>query len=259
MKSMSFTPQELYCMALIQNKTAMYGIPDRMGEHPREKAEEIVDAMLTHHLAEMDLDGKMFLAEPYAGLVEHYCDCRKCLTVSFQEPGADTQNLVLWERDGRYLLAQCIRDRFVFSQVNEAMIRVLAEQIVPGGYGLRECPEAVIPNSQLQQAKGACVRNDPADAVRLLRQNGAEAELAQVIADGLQEKACSVNLVLMDMTGGDCRKTEVGFLAAGNEMLALSSAVVNYRSCTVFTPSDTRQMRQAAAQLVARFLEKGDS
>lgn len=259
MKSMSFTPQELYCMALIQNKTAMYGIPDRMGGSPQEKADEIIDAMLTHHLAQMDLDGNLSLTEPYAELVEHYCECGKCLTVTLQEPGRDTQSLIFWERSGRYLIAQCIYDRYVFTEVREDLLRALPEQIVPGGYCLRECPEAVIPNSQLQQAKRACARDDIADAVRLLRQNGAVETAALAIADGLRENACSVDLVLMDMTGGDCRKTEVGFLAAGNEMLALSSAVVNYRSCTVFTPSDTRQMRQAAAQLVARFLEKGDS
>lgn len=259
MKNMSFTPQELYCMALVQGKTAMYGIPDMMGTHPREKADEIIDAMLKHHLVEMDLDGRMFLAEGYAGLVEYYCDCRKCLAVSLQEPGADTQHIVLWERNGRYLLAQCIYERFVFSEVNEAMVRALLERTVPDGYTLREVSEAVIPNNLLRQAKRECVRSDPAEAIRLLQRNGVAENVAQLIAEGLQEKACSLNLMLMDLTRGVCTKTETGFLAGSGLMLAMRSEVINYRSCTVFTQSDTRQQRQAAAQLAERFLQKGDS
>lgn len=255
---MSFTAQELYCMAIIQNKKTMYGIPDVMSGAPRGMIHEIINVMLTHHLAQMDLDGNTSLQEPYAELMEFCCDCERCLTIDLRKSGSKTQSVILWKRDGRYLFAQWVRERFVFSEMNEMMVRALAELVLPGEYGLGELPEVMIPNNQLQQSKRMCSRDNTADAIRLLRQNGATEEAAWVIADGLGEEAYALNMTLLDMTRGECEKTEAAYLASRGHLLALDKAVANQRTCTVFRPADTPRMRQTVQQLTARFLKEGN-
>lgn len=250
---MSFTAQELYCMAVIRNKKTMYGIPDVMGGAPRETLREIIDVMLEHHLAQMDLDGSMSLQEPYAELMDFCCDCQKCLTIDFREAGSKTQSVILWKRGGRYLFAQWVRERFVFSEMSEAMVRALAGLVIPAGYSLADLPETAIPNNHLQQAKRMCARDETGDAVRLLRQNGAAEEMAWVIADGLREEGYALNMTLMDMTGGAADRREIACLASRGSLLELDRTVENYRSCTVFRPADTSGIQQKIQQLAACF------
>ena len=249
----SFRPQELYCMAVLQGKHTMYGIPNGMGSHPRETALKTLDEMLAKQVASMDLDGRISLAPEYAHLTAFYCDCQKCLTVNFQEPEGETQNLIFWQYHGKYQMARFIQGRYVFFETTPAVIRDLLGQMI-----FREChPQtvspAIIPHNQLLQAKRLCLGEQVADGIRLLRQQGASEELAKVIADGLLEQAYALNLLSMEQTPGGCQQTELAYLSSRGFLLSLEETIMNYRSCTVFTSVDPAEMDDAVHQLVERF------
>ena len=97
------------------------------------------------------------------------------------------------------------------------------------------------------------MKNMDEDALRLLKQNGADDRTASVIYDGLQEKAQYLGLLLMEPSSDDCKKTEKAWLSSRGVLFAMRKAIVNYRTSVAFTEADAESVSVGIEELAAEF------
>lgn len=260
MKQQSFTAQELFCMARLSGKRVIYGIPDGFALVPQEElqgeVQRVTDSLCDKGIATMDFDGKITVSEEYSELLRSCCDCGKCLTVNLKKKDGTEENDIFWILDGVFLMAEVIGERYVFSSTDTSFVKELFFGIdFPAGDS-SHASETVILLRKLTEAKRACTQGKTDDATRILRQNGADERLACVIADGLCEKAGYVGLLLMENSGGNCKKTERYFLHSRGLILALSQTVVNLRTCCSFKEQGGDVAGAEVSALLDAFLRK---
>ena len=260
MKQQSFTAQELFCMARLSGKRAIYGIPDGFALVPQEElqgeVQRVTDSLCDKGIATMDFDGRITVSEEFSELLRFCCDCGKCLTVNLKKIDGTEENYIFWRLDNALLMAEVVGERYVFSSTDDSLIRALFAGIrFPAGETAGSS-EAVIPGRELTEAKSACMQGKSGDATRLLRQNGADERLACVIADGLSEKAGYVGLLLMENGNGSCKKTEKIFVSSRGMTLALTQVVVNLRTCCSFKEQGGEEAGAEVSALLDAFLRK---
>lgn len=257
----SFTAQELICMARLRRKRKIYGIPDVFSAVPQEYRRTVMqntyDTLLEKQIAVMDFDRKTTLSETYDTLVDFCCDCGKCLTVNNQRSALTNTSYIFWQWIGTYQMAEVVEDQYVFSQVDASAIKAFLADVRYHSQDTGTFLDAVIPQIALTRAKRACKSGNDEDAIRILRQNGAEERLARVITDGLHESACYIDLMYMDNRKGVCQKTEKTYLSSRGAAFSLGETVVNLRSCVRFTETDGGVVQSEISDLVNAFLEEG--
>ena len=254
-----FTSRELFCMAQLCRKTAMYGIPDGFEMLPEEEIPQakaaVLDDLLTKGITSMDMDGRTGLADAsYQALITAICDCEACLTVSYQSGQERSEDVVFWKTAAGYLRADVEDDRFVFVSEDAAGIRAYLATVTMRNRAAAEDRRSVtVPQVALSKAKRAVADGQEEDARRALRQNGAD-PFTETILTGLQEKADYLGLLFLENTPDDNPPEKAAFLCANGVLLTLSETVLNYRDCTVFSACSESE---AAARIKAfwdRFL-----
>lgn len=256
MMQMAFTAQELYCMAYLRGKHKMYGIPNVMAANREKQIQEAISSLLAQQLATMDVDGNTSINEDYHTLVDHYCDCQKCLAVTLQREN-HKQSLIFWKYDDQYMMAEVVGVRYVFSSVDETMVRDLLNGVLYCQDICCNIPEAIVPQIQLKKARRLCCNENIDEAIRLLRQNGVGEDMAGLIVDVLQEQAYCLGLIYMDMQSSPPSKTEKMFLAGNNILLSVGTTEVNLRSCAIFQSISLPKMRADLSQIISSFIEEG--
>lgn len=251
-----FTARELFCMAYLTQKKKMYGIPDQMGTDRQAMMQSVIDSLIDKQIAVMDMDGHVSLADEYCELISFVSDCRKCLTINIQKEDQTTQSVILWKYNGRYLMAEAIGERYVMSAVDQSMIRAMTPSVIPKREYSDQTAEAVIPRIELVKAKRFCQSGKQEDAIRVLRQNGADERLASAIAEGLSERAYYLGILYMDVKQDECAKMESAFLSNQDVLLQLSQTIVNFRTCAVFSEVTSESMQNAIAQTIENFLNE---
>ena len=259
MKQSAFTAQELFCMAYLMRKPKMFGIPNVMGKEPEKTLQSVIDNLITQQIAAMDMDGRVSLCEEYRALVDAISDCKKCLTINVQRENRNTQNMIFWLYNGQGMMAEVIGERYIFSAADEVMVRALVDGVLDSNACNKQVADTVIPHIQMVKAKRHCQNGELEAAIRLLRQNGADDEIACVLVDGLLEKANYLGALLMDMRSGECVKTKKAYLSSGGVLLTLNETVINLRSCIAFSGITTDDMRCEMKALVDSFLERGEA
>ena len=116
--------------------------------------------------------------------------------------------------------------------------------------------ETVIPQIALTKAKRYAIKEKTEEALRILKQNGADNRTAAVLYDGLREKAQYLGLLLMDMSSGTCEKTEKAWLNGRGVIYSMGKTVVNLRNCTVFTEVEREAVSQDIEKLAAAFFRR---
>lgn len=258
MKRMRFTAQELYVLAETAGKSKMYGIPDGFawvpGEELRAMRQQIGDALLEEDILEMDFDGKLNVAADYQELVGVYCDCQKCLTINRQSNDGRSEDMIFWQKDKNIYRAEIDEDWYAIGKVSpfEAEASVIAENW-PERLS-QPLAEVVIPQIALTKAKRYAMSGNTEEALRILRQNGADDRTAAVLCDGLREKAQFIGLLLMDMRSGNCEKTESAFLSSRGITFAMRTTIVNFRTCTTFAECEGTEAQRQIEENVTAFL-----
>lgn len=256
MMQMAFTAQELYCMAYLQGKHKMYGIPNAMVVNREKQIQEAINSLLAQNLATMDIDGNISLDTHYHTIVDFYCDCQKCLAVTLQKEN-QKQRLIIWKYDDQYMMAEVVGIRYVFSSVDETMVRDLLNGVLYCEDICCNIPEAIVPQIQLKKAKRLCCNENIDEAIRLLRQNGVGEDMAGLIVDVLLEKAYCLGLIYMDMQSSPSSKTEKMFLAGNNILLSVGTTKLNLRSCATFQTISLPEMHKDYSQIVNSFVKEG--
>jgi len=259
MKRMRFTAQELYVMAVAAGKQRMYGVPNGFEWVPEEEyqavRQQVVDTLLDDDVLTMDFDGKLSLSSAYEELVNALCECGKCLTVNRQRADGSYEDLIFLQYGDLLLRAEVTETDYLFRETSNLEAEADLQQetwSAASGKG----SQTVIPQLALTKAKRRLKENGEEEALRLLRQNGADDRIAAVLLDGLEEKAQYLRLLLMDMSSGTCSKTERAWLNSRGILLALSSAVVSFRTCTVFAEVDAADVAGELQELTGAFFKR---
>ena len=260
MRRMKYTAQELYVLAAAAGKKTMYGIPDGFAllndeEIPaaRRQAEDI---LLDEGITAMDFDGRLNVSAEYMKLANICCDCEKCLTVNRQRTDGTAEDIIFWMYGGKLYQAEVVDDYYVFSDVEEATVRASA-------FGEKwHCGKTqgenrtVIPRVTLIKAKRYAAENKTEDAVRFLRQSGADDRTSAVIVDGLQERAEYLGLLLMEIEGTECKKTEKAWLNSRGVACAVANVVEDFRSCIAFSETTEEEINGEIRELTDMFLSR---
>ena len=258
MKRMRFMAQELYVLAATAGKRKMYGIPDGFSWVPDEELwatrQQVSDALLEEGVLEMDFDGKLSVSDDYQEMIGVYCDCQKCLTFNRQSPDGKSEDLIFWQKDGVFYRAEIDEDWYAIGKVSpdETETSIVTEYWLERMFQPSE--DVVIPQIALTKAKRYLMDGKTDEAIRILKQNGADDRTVAVLCDGLQEKAQYVGLLLMDMRSGECEKNERAFLSSRGITFAVRTTVVNFRSCAAFTECEGKTAQRQIKELVTSFL-----
>ena len=258
MRRMRFAAQELYVLAACSNKKKMYGIPDGFAWLSEEEAslarQQVSDALQDEGILSMDFDGKISVATAYQELVYFYCDCTKCLTVNRQSSDGNVENLIYWNCNGRIISAEVEEDQYCFQEINSTDVaaRIFAESW--SSIDVHDDTEVIIPQIALKKAKRTAAKGDSENAMRILKQNGADERAATVLLDGLQEKANYLRLMLMKIESDRCEELEKSWLNSRRITFSMDKTEVNYRTCTCFTEVSEEFIRQGVHEIMTSFL-----
>lgn len=230
--------RELYCMAQLCNKEALFGIPDGFEmfaeeEVPQAKMETL-DALLAKQITKMDLDGNTILDQAYLPMIEAICECETCLTVNYQAGTERSEDVIFWRTGNRFLRADVMGNNYVFLSDDEDGIKSYLSAFSMQGSGESGTAAVTIPQIALAKAKRAFANGKEEEAKRVLLQNGAGA-LTDVISEALQEKADYLGLLVIHNSQKESQMQQAGFLSSNGCLLSLSDDIVNYRNCTVFS------------------------
>lgn len=255
----SYTAKELFCMAYIQNKQKMYGIPDGFGAMPREmriaEIQRISDGLTDEGIIEMDMDGSVELNESCKAMLDYICECDMCLTLNVQKSPNGLQSYMFWQHNSSYMMAEVIGDRYLLSTADAFTIRGLVEQAWDNDKESSIPDKIIVPQLALVKAKRRIGEEKTEDAFRILRQNGADEKAAQIILSGLSEKAGYLGVLLMDNHTGECKKQEYCYLFDNDVIFALSQQVLNFRTCAVFSGVDSKAVQETLTSAVDNFLK----
>ena len=252
-----FSAQELYCMAELLHKNAMYGIPNGFemlsdDELPQARA-AVFDELLNKQIIRMDVDGRTVLSEAYHELIDAVCDCEACLTVNYQSGQDRAEDTVFWRTGTSFLRADVIEDRFVFVTEDADGIKSYLSAIMINSNGSAERKRVTIPHIALAKAKRAAADKKDEDAKRILLQNGA-ADLTDVILAGLKENADYLGLLLMTNKPEERPMQQAAYLCANGILLALSETVINYRNSTAFSACAEADAARQIHEFQSRFV-----
>lgn len=260
----SFSAQELYVMAYWSKQPKLYGVQDafaNMNPADRKIAMQLVcDQLVLDAVMEMDFDGNYFVSTAYAEIIRFLCECRKCLVI-FQQKTADTkEQYVCWEKDDQFLQAEQIGQRYFFSKWDFTCALEKSKGILRSGINLGK--QAVIPRVVLNKSKRRCAEGYHDDAVRLLRQNGADKRLAEVIVDGLCGNTHSFTGLLLYADSEENVNRELTFFSAGGTTLSVSKTILNLRTSLLFAEVSKEHAETSIEKLLLDFATttaKGES
>lgn len=251
-----FNTRELYCMAQLCNKAALFGIPDgfeMLAEEEIPQARmETLDDLLAKQITTMDLDGNTILDEAYLPMMEEICDCETCLTVNYQSGTERSEDVVFWRTGNRFLRADVMGNNFVFLSDDEDGIKSYLSTLSMPGCNEAGTTAVTIPQIALAKAKRAFANRDEEGAKRTLMQNGSGA-LTDAISEALQENADYLGLLVIRNLQEESQMQQAGFLSSNGCLLSLSDDVVNYRNCTVFSRCTTGAVSAKIQELSLQF------
>lgn len=257
MRQSSFTAKELYGMAYLAKKQKMYGVPDAMGADRKAELQTVLDGLVSQGIADMDMDGKITLRADYFPTVSYYCDCEKCLTVNVRKEDSTEQSVIFWLHNDGGVMAEVMDDRYVFSAVDMDTVKAMVNGLLCTDSTKELTAPVVIPQLDIVKAKRACLRGNYAEAVRMMRQSGADSRISNAIVSGLQGHAYYLGLLYMDMQTGTCRKKDLSFLYSDGMILSLGQTVANLRTCATFTTITREDMHDTVRSFVNEFAQKG--
>lgn len=256
-----FTSQELFCMAKIAHKRAMYGVPDgfeMLSEDEKPLAQAgVLDGLLAKQIVKMDIDGKTVLSDPsYQEMLTAICDCEACLTVNYQFGHDRAEDVVFWKTEAGLLRADVIDEHFVFVSEDTLGLKNYLSTISLSSGAFNGKKSVTIPQIALAKAKRAVMDGKKEDAKRALLQNGA-GNLTDVILSGLEEKADYLGLLLMVNKPDEKAPQQAAFTGAEGILLSLSDTVLNYRNCTAFTSCSESDVTGQVRSYLEQFLVSG--
>jgi len=254
----SYTARELFCMAYIHKMKKMYGIPDDFSSMPNDKRhaeiQRISDELIEKGSIEMDMDGSVELQEGCKMMIEFICKCDTCLTVNVQKSQDDLQSYIFWRCAGTYMMAEIIGERYFLSYVDAQTVRTQLEQLWAVDREVIIPEEVIIPQLALIKAKRLGSEGDVENALRILRQNGADDIASQVIMNALIGKAGYMGILLVDNRSGECHMQETCFLVDKGLIYELGSKVVKYRTCAVLSGVEAAAVQNKFSIVVDGFL-----
>lgn len=257
MKHNSFTARELTCMALADNKEQIYGLPNVFSGLSEEAAavllQETMDALLEKQILTMDFDGQVALAEAYRQIPAFCCGCRSCLTVSIHKPDAPFVTRIFWRVEDSCLMAEACGDSYVLSTLKADTVRAYIPWSTITPAPSDPASSASIPQLVLEKAKRAYQEGKTQEALRTLRQHGADEKIACIIADGLVARADMLGLLLIDNRKSDDKITEKAFLSSRGITLEMGTSVHNFRTCSDFTEKSNDHVRKEITALADAF------
>ena len=253
-----FSAQELYCMAELCRKKALYGIPNGFETFPEEEIPkvkiEVLDKLLAKQIVQMDLDGKTVLADSaYQELIDAICDCDACLTVNYQLSAERSEDVIFWRAANGYLRADVTDGYYVFLSEDASGISAYFRTLTMKGRMPFEAKACTVPHIALAKAKRDFADGKENDAVRILMQNGAET-IAETIIAGLKEEADYLGLLLMVNRPNEKAPQQAAFLGAKEVLVSLSDTVQNYRNCTRFSACGENDVSAKKRVFLEQFL-----
>lgn len=254
MKKQQFSAQELYCIAYLAGKKKMYGISIVFGDKRNKKIQDVIDDLVKQQIAEMDIDGKARLNEAYKPIADIISGCDKCITINVQHESGAANDYVFWRCSSDYFMAEVLDHRYVISQISAEFISSIFDGLTLTSQNEGQTRQCIVPQLVLAKAKRLCISGQQDDAVRLLRQNGASEETAEVITKWLCERAHYVGILLMEIQNSVCQKRGNVFLSANGMSLALSQSVENYRTCITFNEIARDDVNKTIRQAADAFL-----
>jgi hypothetical protein len=149
-----------------------------------------------------------------------------------------------------------IRDgRYMFSAVDgttvDTMLHSLPLTHTPGA----RIVETVLPQMALRKAHRLCCEQLHDDAVRLLRQHGAELMVAEAVVDSFSNQGESIHILYLLRTTGAPKTIERTYLWSRGLCFLAEQTVQGLRTCTRFTASETADVRQTIQNISMAFLE----
>lgn len=252
----SFTAQELFCMALLQRKRQMYGIPTGFEDMSKEKAWELLqqlqNSLIAEDIVEMDFDGQFSLKHDYEEFLRYICDCNKCMELSSQRNNR-TQRFIFWKLENEYIMAEAIGSKFLFSKTSPDQIRALTADMWSEETCCKQKKEIEIRQLAMKKAKRLSLEGNREEAIRLLRQNGADVETARLISDGFEDKADFLAVLLMAGEKDSGPEREALFLAAEESIFEVSQTVINLRTFTKLSSVDGEYPQKTLSETLEMF------
>lgn len=255
MKQFAFTAQDLFCMAYLAQKSKMYGVPNVFGKNSQVQIQNTMDELMEKQIAVMDMDGSLKLSTDYLETMDFVCSCTQCVTVNLQHARKHI-SYIFWRRGNRYLMAEVINHKYILSVVDYTMVQTIFDMLTIHEKLCAQATETVVPQIALQKAQRSCANDQWDDAVRILRQHGAEEQIAMAIVEGLSGGARLVRILSITPTPEEWDKTEFTYLWSRGICIKMQQTVQNLRTCVVFTGVEAAAANQAIKDILTKFLRQ---
>lgn len=255
-----FTAPELYCMARLAGKRRMFGIPDVLAGISKDEQPSIIrhycDELVQRGIAALDIDGNIRLVEEYRNIPNIYSDCDYCMTITRQAESGENKAYAFWKKAGKIHMAESVGEGYLITESNQKEVRSCCGIDIAAADDDTEviAQSTPIPQIALVKAKRAAMSGERDRVIRILRENGADQQLAGILCRGLEEKADYVGLLLMKAAGEKVETQEVAWLQRNGVTLTAHKEVINYRTCIAFERTPAAGLAAKAEAIVETFL-----
>lgn len=248
-------------MAVLCRERSLYGIPDGFRQIPEEhrlkEMQSVLDSLVERGVIEMDFDGRLSMHSDYLWLIREICHCERCVTLERRAGEEKKEAFIFWRTGESLLMAEAEGDEYLFSTADHLIVRGILEKSVMTSGSKSLGREVTVPNTALKKAARFRRQGNYTEAIRILRQNGAEEQLVRIISDWTAEKTTDISLRNMKIQEGVCTQSEISYVASEGTVLSVQEMVVNYATCTVFREVDVENVLAALIEAADRFLGEG--
>ena len=253
----SFNAIEIAAIATVEGVEKVYGLPDVFAGLPAGEQSTLlqsaIDDLMREQIIKMDFDGNTELGTEYVDTFSDIFSCNKCLSVNIQAGSNGARAFIFWKAENnRLVMAEAVEDNYVLSRSDGSFLKELMATF-PFKATASPMINLVIPGISLTKAKRACDEQRFDDAVRLLRQAGADDSMANVLLDGLRFQAEVLSAVLIEPELGE-RVTEHTYLQTNRGLFSVGEKKVNLRTCAEIAAVDFGVAKATVEQLINSFL-----
>lgn len=259
MNKQKFTAIEIYCMAYLSGAEKMYGVYNYIDEELSEEKGralfiEGLNDLYEQGVVEMSMDGLYSLNPSYEELVDMICECDKCLTLVRQQRNEDAAVYVFWRKNQSVFRADVTGENFVIARSDSEDVRMRCQPDVHPNINKKISGTTVLSQLSISQAQTAVERKKPDQAVRILRSNGAEKYMAEVLTEALEKNADYYRMVLMVNQDNTTTETAANKLICSGEAFTMENTRLGSRSAIAYIPVSEAEKNREIMSMIEEFL-----
>ena len=239
----------------------LYAIPDDFAGLPPAQLsaamQDTKNGLWKKRLLFMDFDGNTTLNEEVRQAVLFCTECSNYLSVVSRSRETGPAKLVVWKREGRFLLAEVRNKTYRLSLMQRGEVEKCLLSSIPWNGKGRPEKTTKLTQTALKRAKRCAKSNDFDGAALLLRQQGADDDASRIIANALLENTSVFSVVTVDQIVQPPVCGQCMFSVDDAGYLLIEPAMEGYRSAAAFGDIPEQRLKERLFALLDGFFSGG--